>query len=258
MTMTTAKNPPPPPPPSKKKFQGVLFDMDGTLLDTEPLGCKAVYQTLQSKMSQQALQEFQDCNYAMPWHLKQQTLGLPDRKWPPIVLKHAQEFWGVQDPPTVEEFLQQWDWNMQQGFSQVGAMKGAPELVQQLAKSHIPLAIATSSRSHAVTEKRKPHETSMFQYIQTVVTTDDPAVTNGKPAPDIFLEAAKRIQVDPKDCIVFEDGMTGCQAGKAAGCFVVAVPDRRTTPKEKEKFQEIVDHVLDDLTQFDAACFFLM
>jgi len=83
------------------------------------------------------------------------------------------------------------------------------------------------------------------------VAGDDPNVKNGKPAPDIYVEAARRIEVDPKQCIVFEDGMPGVRSGKAAGCFVIAVPDPRFEAEERKQFAQEADLVLDDLTQFD-------
>lgn len=49
----------------------------------------------------------------------------------------------------------------------------------------------------------------MFQFISAVVAGDDPAVKKGKPAPDIYIEAARRLKVDPKDCLVFEDALSG-------------------------------------------------
>lgn len=233
--------------------KGVLFDLDGTLLDTEPLGCKAVYLTMEDKMSREAKDAFRDRNYAMEWELKQQTLGLPDREWPPIVLEWAQRHWGVaeEESLTVDTFLKSWDAHMWANMATVGTMKGAQALVKQLATvDKIPLAIATSSRSQAVERKRQGHE-DLFCHIQTIVTTDDPSVKQGKPAPDIYLEAARRLNVDPQQCLVFEDGMTGVKAGKAAGCFVVAIPDARCTASERRFFEEVADLVLHDLTEFD-------
>ncbi|KAL3895691.1 MAG: hypothetical protein SGARI_007376 [Bacillariaceae sp.] len=115
----------------------------------------------------------------------------------------------------------------------------------------LPLAIATSSHSGSV-EKKRVHHQDMFQRFDAIVSTDDPAVQNGKPAPDIYLEAAKRINVPPNQCIVFEDGMPGVLSGKAAGAFVIAVPDPRFTAQEiEELFAPHADLVLKDMTEFD-------
>ena len=200
-------------------------------------------------MSEDALEAFKNRGYRMEWDLKQQTLGLPDKKWPPIVFEWAKTHWGISETPTVDEFLDTWDSNMFQLMSTVEKCKGAMDIVDRFAEKKLPLAIATSSRALAVKEKRKKHE-DLFQKIDTIVAGDDPAVKNGKPAPDIYLEAARRLGVEPTECVVFEDGMTGVRAGKAAGCFVVAVPDARSTDAEKAKFAEIADLVLEDLLSF--------
>lgn len=90
------------------------------------------------------------------------------------------------------------------------------------------------------------HE-KMFESFQEIVTGDDPNVKNGKPAPDMYLEAAKRLGVRPSECLVFEDALTGARSGKSAGCRVVAVPDPRM---EKESFTSLCDDVIDDMTRF--------
>jgi len=87
----------------------------------------------------------------------------------------------------------------------------------------------------------------MFQSFQEIVTGDDPNVKNGKPAPDIYLEAAKRLGVHPSECLVFEDALTGAQSGKSAGCRLVAVPDSRM---EKQSFLSVSDEIIEDLWQF--------
>ena len=88
----------------------------------------------------------------------------------------------------------------------------------------------------------------MFEHMSAIVCGDDPAVKHGKPAPDIYLEAARRVGVDPSECLVFEDALSGVMAGKAAGCTVVAVPDPRM---DKTIFENVADIVLDSLTKFD-------
>jgi len=88
----------------------------------------------------------------------------------------------------------------------------------------------------------------MFKHFQTIVTGDDKAVKNGKPAPDIYIEAARRLGVHPSECLVFEDAMTGVKSGNAAGCQVVAIPDPRM---DKAVFSPMADAVLESLWHFD-------
>jgi beta-phosphoglucomutase-like phosphatase (HAD superfamily) len=95
----------------------------------------------------------------------------------------------------------------------------------------------------------------MFQHMKAIVAGDDPAVNNGKPAPDIYLEAARRLNVDPKECLVFEDALSGVRSGKAAGCYVVAIPDPRFSEEEKKVFAKEADVVVDSLWQFDGTKF---
>ena len=240
--------------PTTPMPQAILFDMDGTLLDSEVLGCRAVYFVLEHYMTQAAKDSFKHRDLLMPWTLKQQTLGLPGPKWAAIVLKWAREKWVDTDSdnvalPSVTEFLQQWDQNMSDNMHTVEACRGTNDLVASLATQQVPMAIATSSHSKSVKLKRQRHE-DMFQKFNLIVTVDD--IVNGKPAPDIYLEAAKRLNVDPTKCIVVEDGMPGVLAAEAANCFVVAVPDPRFTLEERQElFGKHADLVLDDLTQFD-------
>uniref|UniRef100_A0A7S2IKA7 Riboflavin kinase n=1 Tax=Helicotheca tamesis TaxID=374047 RepID=A0A7S2IKA7_9STRA len=88
----------------------------------------------------------------------------------------------------------------------------------------------------------------MFKHIPIIVAGDDEAVKNGKPAPDIYVEAARRLGVHPSECLVFEDGVPGAKSGSAAGCQVIAVPDPRM---DKSVFHAIADVVLDDLWHFN-------
>ena len=91
--------------------------------------------------------------------------------------------------------------------------------------------------------------------MKDIVAGDDPAVKHGKPAPDIYIEAAKRLGVDPKDCLVFEDALSGVRSGKAAGCRVAAIPDPRFSPEELKVFEEEADVVLKNLSDFDGRPF---
>ena len=199
----------------------------------------------------------------LPWELKRSILGLRGSEWVPIVLEYAQENWGVDMPlnwqdysnndntscgedrdKVISSFWKAWEVRLNELCYEVEACPGAPELVEGLRAAKIPMAIATSSRLDSVNKKKVKHE-RMFQSFQEIVTGDD--VENGKPAPDMYLEAAKRLGVLPSECLVFEDALSGAQSGRSAGCHVVAVPDKRM---EKDLFLSVSDEIIDDMWQF--------
>jgi len=91
------------------------------------------------------------------------------------------------------------------------------------------------------------HE-SIFRHMQEIVTGDDPAVKNGKPAPDIYIEASKRLGAHPSECLVVEDALQGAKSGFSAGCHVVSVPDIRM---DKSVFEPYSSMVLDSLCSFN-------
>jgi beta-phosphoglucomutase len=98
-------------------------------------------------------------------------------------------------------------------------MPGLTTLLERLSAREIPIALATSAPKpnveHTLREIALPHQ------FTTIVRGDE--VAHGKPAPDVFLEAARRLQVQPSQCLVFEDAPMGITAGRAAGMVVAAL-----------------------------------
>ncbi len=109
-------------------------------------------------------------------------------------------------------------------YPTAAALPGVERLTAHLAAHGVPMAIATSSSAAAVAAKRKGHA-ALFSRFNALVTAED--IRNGKPAPDVFVEAARRLGCAPADCLVFEDAESGLQSGLAAGAVVIAVPDVR-------------------------------
>ncbi len=105
-----------------------------------------------------------------------------------------------------------------------GAMHGAVTLLEKLAAADVPAAVVSSSSHHWVDGwLEKLGLTRHFQ--STVCRGDAPQI---KPAPDLYLEAAKRLAIAPAECLVIEDSLNGLKAAKAAGMSVWIVPNRVT------------------------------
>lgn len=129
---------------------------------------------------------------------------------------------------TPEEYIEELEQEYLKVFDNVPFMPGAEELVRHFHKHNIPIAIATSSKTHTFEMKTKhlKHIFNLFHHI--LICSDDPEVKRGKPAPDSYQVCVSRFDVKPvsmQNVLVFEDAPAGVQAGLSAGCQVVWVPD---------------------------------
>jgi pseudouridine 5'-phosphatase len=236
-------------------IRAVIFDLDGTLLDTESLSDRAMLESLPASV----MTEDNDIDaerMLLPWALKRQILGLRSSDWSEIVIRYAKTHWNVAESelPSAQKLASNLEENLNKLCDQVQACPGALDLVEQFAALGLPMAVATSSQSASVNRKRKNHQ-RMFQHFATVVCGDHPAVRNGKPAPDIYLEAARQLGVAPSHCLAFEDALTGVRAAKAAGCVVVAAPDQRFDSEEMGSFAAEADAVVPELHHFSGRDF---
>jgi pseudouridine-5'-monophosphatase len=188
----------------------VIFDLDGTLLDTEPLYTVAI-----SELTRSFGKEY-------TWELKSRSMGTHPRLSAKLVIDT------LQIPITVDEWLSRRQILLERLFVDVPVMPGAPEFVEELRGARVPTAVATSSERRLCELKWSKHP--WLQQFEQVVCGDDPGIERLKPDPDIYLAAALRIGVAPEDCLVFEDAPAGVLAGKAAGMQVVCVKAEQLDP----------------------------
>ncbi|XP_043590892.1 pseudouridine-5'-phosphatase-like [Bombus pyrosoma] len=186
-----------------------IFDMDGLLLNTELIYTKAF-----NHITNRYGKEF-------TWEHKAKTMGFKTKD----VARAVVEMLSL--PITAEEFENEVVKLYQELFPSANMMPGAEQLLKHLKQNNIPIALATSSNKEnfELKTQRWKHIFDLFSH--KVLGGSDSEVTNGKPAPDIFLIAAKRFSdnPDPSKCLVFEDAPNGVKAALTAGMQVVMVPD---------------------------------
>lgn len=146
---------------------------------------------------------------------------------------------------TVEEVKREWqEMTMDMYCTKVPLKPGAGEFLRRVKQAGIRLGIATSNArelAEAALDALQIHE--LFDTVRTSCE-----VAKGKPAPDVYLKAAEDLQVDPAECLVFEDIPSGILAGKRAGMTVCAVEDEFSRPYEKEK-RELADYYICDYAE---------
>ncbi len=189
-------------------LQAVLFDMDGTLVDTEPYWIAAEYRLVES--------------FGHTWtddhaHALVGNALLTSAAY-------LREHGGVELPPEqiVDRLL---DEVVAATRARVPWRPGAVNLLAALAAAAVPCALVTMSytRLAEVVVNRLPPES-----FRTLVTGDE--VADGKPHPEAYLTAASRLGVNPAACVAIEDSPTGVASAEAAGCTVIAVPHNVAIP----------------------------
>lgn len=184
-----------------------LFDLDGLLLDTEPLHARAWSEAAAHFGRSLAPAELLALRGRRRLDCAAQVLAWIAADGGPRL--SGDELLAVRQP--IAEAL----------LVQAPPMPGAPELVARCAELAIPMAMATSSARQAVALKAAAHP--WLEPIRTRVHGDDPDLKAGKPAPDVFLLAAERLGVQPSHCWAFEDSLAGARSAVAAGCQVMVV-----------------------------------
>ena len=174
--------------------KALIFDCDGTLVDSMPLHMRAWRHTFK-RFSAAYDEEF--------------LYALRGMKETEIILAYNRRSGSGLDPDALVREKHRY---FMRHISEVRPIESVARLARE--KSGVlPLAVVSGSRKRIV--HRELTVTGLKDLFAVILTADDPFTP--KPAPDIFLEAARRMKVDPGDCHVFEDGDPGMAAAHAAG-----------------------------------------
>lgn len=207
------------------EIKAVLFDMDGLMVDTESLSTEAFINSSKAQ------------GYNMT---KEETLKVLGYTKASIYQFWIDYFQGtkVDGKKLVDDHYEY----IENVLYTVGPEKlpYVEELLKYLKENNYKVAVASSSDTADI--KNNLEKTKLEKYIDEIASGAE--VENGKPAPDVFLLAAKRLGVDAKDCLILEDSKAGVKAGKASGAMVFMVPDMFTVDKECE---DTADRILKNL-----------
>jgi HAD superfamily hydrolase (TIGR01509 family) len=198
------------------EFAGYIFDLDGTLVDTMPLHYRAWDKAMRAVGLNAALDE--ELFYSLG--------GVPTKRVAELIAAH----YGLTiDPHAVFDHKEALFVELQKDAKLI---EPVVEIARRMSLTH-PVSIASGGPRVIVRGMLElTGLASLFSY-DRVITPED--VEHGKPAPDMFLLAAKRMGVVPEKCLVFEDAEPGMRAAEAAGMKWVRVPSRKPAEPRSRK-----------------------
>ena len=210
-------------------LEAVLFDMDGTIVDTEPYWMAAEYALVAASGGRWS----DEHAHAIVGNALLDSAA------------YLREHGGVLlEPEVIVERLL--DEVVAAARQQIPWRPGAVELITALGEHGIPCGLVTMSYARLAQTVVDALHADAFT---TIVTGDE--VADGKPHPEAYLTAAVRLGVDPRHCVAIEDSPTGIASAEAAGCVVVAIPHRVPVPAAPGR--EIVASLSDlDVERLDA------
>jgi HAD superfamily hydrolase (TIGR01509 family) len=206
-------------------IDGVVFDLDGVLLDSEQ-----IWDSVREDMVR---------DRGGRWHEQAQRdmMGMSSHEWS----RYLHDELGVPDPP--EEISAEVVRRLESRYRErLPVLPGAREAVERLA-ARWPLALASSSNRELIDLALEL--LGVRDLFAATVSSEE--VARGKPAPDVYLEAARRLGADPARAAAVEDSHNGIRAAKAAGMRVIAIPNEHFPPDEDALSQ--ADVVLDSLAE---------
>jgi HAD superfamily hydrolase (TIGR01509 family) len=208
-----------------KKFKAVIFDMDGTIVDTS-----AVWKNVNTL-------------FLIKWNIFSQELlhrlnhllhGIP----PKVKLKELKEICGLQSIDD-EVIIADFDTLSKESYKEeISYIKECEGFIDSLTSLSIPVAIATNSSNLGI--EKVSSIINLKRHFKEHIYGIESVNNKAKPHPDIFLHAANQLGIMPIDCIVFEDSIHGIEAAKKANMFTIAI-NTSQLPRHLISADKIID-----------------
>ncbi len=208
-------------------LRAVIFDLDGLLVDSEPCWDAARKAWAAERGVDWGPDDHRAC------------MGVSSQTWAEYMIRRL----GLNLP--ADEVIRRVVGRMADIYRQGIPYKPGAVRRVTAAAARMPVGLASGSEKSLIA--LVVADPAMAGKFAAVVCTDD--MPRGKPAPDVYLECARQLGVDPADCVCLEDSGAGIRSGKAAGMKVIAVPDPRFPPAPDAL--ALADLVLDSLEAFD-------
>jgi HAD superfamily hydrolase (TIGR01509 family) len=207
-------------------IQAVIFDMDGVLLDSE-----AAWDAAREAYTRESGGTWRET-------AQKDMMGMSSTEWS----RYMQEELDVPADPeqissdVVEKMLAQYQ-------EQLPLIDGAVEAVERMAQRYDALGLASSANRPLIDLALR--ESGLERYFGATVSSEE--VERGKPAPDVYLEAARRLGVGPAEAAAVEDSHNGILSAHNAGMYVIAIPNRAFPPGDDAL--ALADRVLDSIEE---------
>lgn len=210
--------------------KAVIFDLDGSLVDS---------MWLWGKIDIEYLERFGHDQINLS-ALRKKIEGMSFYE----TAVYFKERFGI--PDSIEKMVSDWNKMAWEKYEKEVPLKdGVLEFLHGCKDNHLLLGIATSNSRELTTNVLRAQ--GIIDYFSVITTGSD--ITKGKPAPDVYLETARQLNVAPAECLVFEDILLGIMAGKNAGMTVCAVSDDYSAHQLTEK-KELADYFIEDYYDF--------
>jgi HAD superfamily hydrolase (TIGR01509 family) len=209
-------------------IKAIIFDVDGTLVDSMWIWKQVDIDFLKRRKTE------------LPIDLQKDIEGLSYTS----TAEYFKERFKL--PETVEEIKEEWRVMADDFYNNIIPLKaGVKELLQIIREHNLKIGIATSNSRELVETMIKKHE--IGKYFDSIRTSCE--VPRSKPFPDVYLQAAKDLDVMPENCLVFEDTVAGATAAKAAGMRVVVIYDELSA-ESRSHLEQLSELYIMDFHEF--------